>query len=455
MLRELKASNFKSWETLPLTELAPITGFFGPNSSGKTSILQLLLLMKQTVESSDRAQVLNLGDERSLASLGSFRDVLFRHESTRRLELSFKWGGDEPLRVVSPEHEDVVLFEGETLGFEVAIIEDASGSMKVERFSYEIAGRRFTMSAKSGPSSGYTLHAETPDSFKFSRARGRPWDLPPPIKSYGFPDQVKAYFQNAGFLADLQLRLEDLFNGTYYLGPLRDFPRRQYTWGGGQPEDVGQRGERVVDALLASRMRKKTISRGKGRKRISLEECAAMWLHSLGLVADFTVRQVAKGSNLYQVWVRTSADAPEVLITDVGFGVSQILPVVVLCYYVPPGSLLILEQPEIHLHPSVQAGLADVFIDAVKTRNIQIVFESHSEHLLQRLQLRIAEEQLESKQAALFFCNKETEGTSVKPLELDEYGNIINWPSDFFGSPLRDSVAMLEHEAARRARASA
>ena len=59
--------------------------------------------------------------------------------------------------------------------------------------------------------------------------------------------------------------------------------------------------------------------------------------------------------------------------TDVGFGVSQILPVITLCYYAPPGSILLLEQPEIHLHPSVQAGLADVFIDAIKTRGIQII----------------------------------------------------------------------------------
>ena len=68
-----------------------------------------------------------------------------------------------------------------------------------------------------------------------------------------------------------------------------------------------------------------------------------------------------------------------------GIGVSQVLPVLVLCYYVPEGSTIILEQPELHLHPSVQAGLADVFIDVIKHRNVQILLESHSEHLLRRL----------------------------------------------------------------------
>jgi predicted ATPase len=129
---------------------------------------------------------------------------------------------------------------------------------------------------------------------------------------------------------------------------------------------------------------------------------------------------VAKeGGNIYRVKVRRNPGSPDVLITDVGFGVSQILPAIVLCYYAPAGSIIILEQPEIHLHPAVQAGLADVFIDAVKTRNIQIIFESHSEHLLKRLQRRIAEK-------------------VIKPLNLDLFGRIENWPKDFFGNQFEE-----------------
>ena len=63
------------------------------------------------------------------------------------------------------------------------------------------------------------------------------------------------------------------------------------------------------------------------------------------------------------------------------------------CYYAPEGSILILEQPEAHLHPKAQSELADVLIDVVKNRNIQIILESHSEHLLLRLMRRIAEEE--------------------------------------------------------------
>jgi predicted ATPase len=115
---------------------------------------------------------------------------------------------------------------------------------------------------------------------------------------------------------------------------------------------------------------------GPGRRHPFLEEYVADWLRKLGLISEFFVAEVAEGSNLYQVKVRRTGDATEVLLTDVGFGVSQILPIIVLLFYSPSGSVVILEQPEIHLHPSVQAGLADVLIDAVARGRIQICMGS-------------------------------------------------------------------------------
>ena len=150
---------------------------------------------------------------------------------------------------------------------------------------------------------------------------------------------------------------------------------------------------------------------------------------------------ITADSNLYRVWVRKTPKTARVLITDVGFGVSQILPVLVLCYYVPRGSIIILEQPEIHLHPSVQAGLADVFIDAVKTRKIQILLESHSEHLLRRLQRRVAEEGISNEDAALYFCDISGGISELTSLNLDIFGNITNWPPNFFGDDFGEMAA--------------
>jgi predicted ATPase len=205
---------------------------------------------------------------------------------------------------------------------------------------------------------------------------------------------------------------------------------------------MGRRGERVVDAMLASQQRGADISPGWKKKRQTLEERVAHWLKELGLIHDFKVEPIAEGNSIYQVRVQKTPSSAQVLITDVGFGVSQILPVLVLCYYVPEGSIILLEQPEIHLHPSVQSGLADVFIDAVKNRNVQIVVESHSEHLLRRLQRRIAEEVMTPSRTALYFCEATETGSHLNELDVDLYGNIRNWPKDFFGDDFGEMAAI-------------
>ena len=142
--------------------------------------------------------------------------------------------------------------------------------------------------------------------------------------------------------------------------------------------------------------------------------------------------------------VQKEYGSASVLLTDVGFGVSQILPVLVLCYYVEEGSTLLFEQPEIHLHPSVQSSLADLFIDVTKHRNIQIIVESHSEHLLNRLQRRMAEERVCQEDLALYFCETKRNEANLVPLETDSFGNIKNWPKDFFGNRFGETAARQE-----------
>jgi predicted ATPase len=456
MITKVHATNFKSWKDTGEVRLAPITGLFGSNSSGKTSFLQLLLLLKQTTESPDRSLVLNLGDERSLVELGVFRELVFDHAADAKVRLALSWKLLDALEVPDPERKGQALFEGSDLSFTTEVEENGAGRIAVNSMTYDFAGHSFGM-RKKGKASNFNLVAEPAGAsaaFTFKRSQGRPWDLPAPVKCYGFPDQVKAYFQNAGFLSDLELKFEELFARVYYLGPLREYPKRRYTWAGAQPRDMGRKGELVVDALLASRERGRKISRGKGRPKLTVEEYVAHWLRELGLIHDFFVEVVTDGSNLYQVWVKTTPGSAKVLLTDVGFGVSQILPVLTLCYYVPEGSTVLMEQPEIHLHPSVQSGLADVFIDAIQKRHIQIVVESHSEHLLRRLQRRIAEEQLASSDAALYFFRVSEEKSRLVPLDVDLYGGIRNWPDGFFGDEFEDLAAMTTAKARRRQRES-
>lgn len=446
MIHSLSLENFKSWQSTGAVRLAPLTGLFGTNSSGKTSLLQYLLMLKQTAESPDRNLVLDLGDAKSRVELGTYRDVVHRHSLEGELAWDMAWKLKESLVVKDPAKKSSDLLQGDMLGFGANIHWEknggsGSGRPAVRRMRYAFAGAQFGMDEVAGSQGQYELSTSS-RKFRFKRVPGRAWNLPPPLKCYGFPDQVRNYFQNAAFLSDFELEFEKLMSQVFYLGPLREYPKREYPWGGAQPSDMGQRGEKVVEALLASRDQNVLYSYGKGKKRRTLVEVVATWLKELGLIDSFEVRPVAAGSKLFQVWVRRQAGAEEVLLTDVGFGVSQILPVITLCYYAPEGSVLLLEQPEIHLHPRVQAGLADVFIDAIQRRNIQIIVESHSEHLLRRLQRNIAEDKFPAPNTALYFCEIESGVSRLVELAVDLYGNIENWPEGFFGDEMAEIAAM-------------
>ena len=138
------------------------------------------------------------------------------------------------------------------------------------------------------------------------------------------------------------------------------------------------------------------------------------------------------------------------MLTDVGFGVSQVLPVLVLLYYVPEGSIVLMEQPEIHLHPSVQSRLADVMLAVAKHRQVQIIVESHSEHLLRRFQRRAAEQEVSSSDLKLYFVRTTRGAAELNDLRLNEWGEIENWPDNFFGDEIGEIAAISEAALDRR-----
>jgi predicted ATPase len=189
------------------------------------------------------------------------------------------------------------------------------------------------------------------------------------------------------------------------------------------------------------------VSIGKKKRRRPLTVKVADWLLQMGLIEHFEVKQIAPKRREYEVLVKTFGSRECVNITDVGFGVSQFLPVLVQCYYAPPGSVILIEQPEIHLHPAAQSCLADLFIEVIHSReeraprDVQLIIESHSEHFLRRLQRRIAEKQLSNDEVAAYFCEASATGAKIRPLDVDEFGNIRNWPDRFFGDTMEDAVA--------------
>ena len=448
MLNHMKISNFKAWREAEI-EFGNITGFFGTNSAGKSSLLQLLLLLKQTKNATDRRLVLDFGSPSDLVNLGTFGDVVHKHEDDTRIGWQIGWSRPTALRIKIPtDSEKRLSLEGKSLQIrsEVGL---RLGRLWPHELRYNLGEVGFRVKSQEGSPTKFKLETKNTD-FRFIRNRGRAWPLSPPVKTYMFPDETRYFYQNANFLGDFELEYEGLMDSIYYLGPLREYPRRDYHWAGSSPEDVGQRGERTVDAILAATRDGKMRSLGFRRKRKTFQEMIAYWLRRLGLIHEFHLEEIAQRTNLYRAIVRTSGSNASTALTDVGFGVSQVLPVLVLLYYVPEGSIVMLEQPEIHLHPSVQSDLADVMLNVVKARRLQIVVESHSEHLLRRLQRRVAEEEASSKNVKLYFVSRKGDEAWAEDLSLNEWGEIENWPDGFFGDELGEIAAITAASLKRR-----
>ena len=383
-------------------------------------------------------------------SLGTFKDMIFSHDEGRSLSwrLSFERATELVLRLFDPGDPDK-LVRAKTL--EVAGTAREGGKpvrMISTALEYAFGGMLFRLARKDRSETSFDLVAVPAERFRFIRNRGRAWRLPGPLWSYAFPDQARTYFQNASFLADLETVYEEQMDGLYYLGPLREY----YLWSGARPATVGVKGEETIGAILAMTAEGEQRNVGYKARLRPFQEIVAYWLSELGVIHDFRVEEIASGSNRWQARDITRKGGAEVLLTDVGFGVSQVLLVVTLLQYVPRGSTVILEQPEIHLHPLAQANLADVIINAVTHRALQIIVESHSEHLQLRLQRRVAEEKIGSGDVTLYFCDITDGGSILERLQLDLFGKIENWPTNFMGDAFGEAA---EAEKARLRRMAA
>lgn len=455
MITNLRFQNFKSWLDTGDIRFAPITGFFGANSSGKTAILHFLLMLKQTVESSDNESILNLSGP--YTDLGISNDVIHNHTTPKKLEFQIRWNDYPRLSISTRQIREVInLFPRNGKNFYIELCSSIyfkKDNILINNFNYKfidqdnkenIFGIKTTSKKINFYSEGYhftddDVYSEIDDSIQRSFFRFPIHFRNTLLKNKDALEDI-VYFE---LLNQLPLEFTNLFRKIQYLGPLRDFPKRIYRWAG-ERYNIGNEGENAIFVLLQPHP----------RLRYNPTLKVAKWLRELGLIHSFELHRIAKNRQEYEVKVRVKEHAQEVLLTEVGFGVSQILPVLVACATTQEGTILIFEQPEIHLHPAVQAGLADIFIETIKERKVQIILESHSEHLLSRLQRRIAEEQLDHEQTALYFCATNDKGTSqLTSLDIDEYGNISNWPQNFFGDEMGDVVAMTTAAMERQKRA--
>ncbi|MDP2785136.1 MAG: DUF3696 domain-containing protein [Sulfurimicrobium sp.] len=457
MLDRLYVENFKSWKKLDI-KLGQVTGLFGTNSSGKSSLLQFLLLLKQTKNATDRGLVLDFGGPTGqLVNLGSYKDAIHSHDVETDLKWKITWTLPQKANIFDPTKKRTEVLATDT-SLVIKSVAHLQGQVLTSDFlEYQFGGYCFSISPQKPGGTEFQLNASHPEDsdFRFVRNKQRAWALPGPIKTHLFPDQAKTYYQNAGFLSLFETEYESMMDSIYYLGPLREYPKREYPWSGSSPLDVGLRGEKTIEAMLSATARNETRNHGGRTHYKPFQEMIAFWLKELKLIHEFKIEEIGSGANLYRAVVKRDTQSPAALLTDVGFGVSQVLPALVLLYYVPEGSTVILEQPEIHLHPSVQSGLADVILTVAKARNLQVIVESHSEHMLRRFQRRVAENAFESKIIKLYFCDSVGGQSKLVDLDLDMFGEILNWPPEFFGDEMteiaetRKAILKRKMEAAR------
>jgi predicted ATPase len=226
-----------------------------------------------------------------------------------------------------------------------------------------------------------------------------------------------------------------LSENVRYLGPLREDPQVVYrSAGSGRSRDIGPKGEFAAAVLHASALQTVRMPTPDGDvEETTLQSALNFWLRQIGAAEEISTED--RGALGYDMRVRQSGLARMLDLTSVGVGVSQLLPVLMMCLLSEPGDLLLLEQPELHLHPALQQDLAD-FLLACARSGRQLVVETHSEYLVSRLRRRIAEDRSDLTLAAtqLVFVERDAEAgsTQYRPVPTNRYGGIEDWPRDFF-----------------------
>lgn len=235
MLSRFRIRGFKSWVDTGELRLAPITAFFGANSSGKSSILQALLLLKQTTESRDRNLVLHFGDDSTLVDLGDFASIAHKHNTESTVSFSIGWPIDRPTRGrrQSDTYSDI--------DFEVTFMADLrreGSSVVVDSMSYSLNGEDdnrtlgVTRDQRDGTYAFFTSPSEDDSMTDEERTR-----VPMLINFYGFPFDMSLPRTIGSLALDSEHRLRTLISNIRYLGPLRARPQRQYSWSGDSPID--------------------------------------------------------------------------------------------------------------------------------------------------------------------------------------------------------------------------
>lgn len=445
-------------------ELKPITLLFGRNSSGKSAIIRALRLLKQSLTDAPADSPFAYKTEDGV-DVGFFNTMLHQKARDEREKEEQEKAGQEKLilrfefrMTVSPSSL-MRLLSLEKIEEKDAQVEIAFGFGWNERQGHA----ELVLLVIDAPSTLVGEKRRTifcADRLEYEKARQDPnawWFcsdfLPLPGKTYREADQWPAVLIDlqSGFLPmldltpearrqagswgdevtsvrgivnDFRTELAELLNHIEYTRPMRPEPKRFYMLDDAQQRHWERQGLRAFLKLI-----KKELNEAQ------LKELG-IWLEKLelGIYIDpnvlFDISERGVVSELYLD--EGSKGVRRVSYADIGFGASQVVPVVIQSLLAEENSLVIIEQPELHLHPSAQAVLADLFIKK-SNDGVRFLIETHSEHLILRLQRRIRKQVIPPSDLFVIYVTRRGGESRCHSLQLDEEGDFIDdWPEGFF-----------------------
>jgi hypothetical protein len=408
----IEVGGFKSLVDTNRIEVRPLTILAGANSSGKSSIMQPLLLLKQTLDATydpgplllDGPNVRFTSADQFLSNHSKSGDSGFslRIEATGQVGVGLKFKkspetGIEVTKTVWHAHPDTLTF--------------------TPNMSSEDVYAEFTRIEKKTDVPFFILGDQSKASAKATRIR---CFLTVSIER----STVSLTLDPAQLFEFGFASFPTILRRIIHVPGLRGNPERAYRTAG-----VGQLFPGTFETYVAG-----IIDHWKKSHHQERLEQLASCLRLLGLTSSIDTQPI--GETRVELRVGRVLDSPQgkpdlVNIADVGLGVSQVLPVVVALLAAEPGQLVYIEQPEIHLHPKAQVALAHVLADAAR-RGVRVVAETHSQLLLLGIQTLVAKGELDPALIKLHWFQRDEEGvTTIASHDVDENGAFGEWPEDF------------------------
>ncbi len=442
---KISVRGFKSIKTLDYFDFKPISILAGVNSSGKTSLTQSLLLLKQTLESDSKA-LLKL--EGPYLSASSLQDLIYGQKKNQLLGFTLVFKPEEISNLDG--FNSFFIINGEKLTtFEFSIDFQLNDKIHINSMEVILIGDKNTKynviinRIKKGENKDLykvetnnkkLLGIHTNDNIKLS------------VCSLNFTNFFPIYAENTqeerhNVLSIMIMKLAQecfisYFRNITYIGPIRVKPEVFESFTSTPTEDVGIDGKYTRFVLHAQRDR---LVNDRGEK---LFEQVKYWIcERMGLAKDLNVKKEA--NNTYRITLK-NLNSIEIDLCHVGFGVSQILPIIVQGLLTPQKGLFIVDAPEVHMHPSIQSEMVDFFIELSK-QGKHVLVETHSEHLITRVRRCLAEKKLSPDEVNLCFVENIGNGSEYTSLQIDETGTFYNaLPNGFLNTQDEDFKAIIK-----------